>query len=379
MQTPLDPRGMWRQRLRWFKGGHLFLFSKNSVFFKSDNHLTLYHKALYFFGPTTHFIMFIFEPFITTLPFMCLVLRICPYGMDPILFWTHVGHIGISFFASVYDRSFDNVLTGICAKGGIRILYFTAFKACINTLMVAIGYKRPGAFKITRKAGDMAGGEDGRGEVDEEISISTADDSKVKKTPSNASGDRPGGSEDELEDGAAAGCTGTPGGRQLANAGRVDSELSLRNSALDLPGMARANGTASPGRVTGGRKKKEPTGEEAAGADRMDDRGWQLTDVHASLSKVTNVRKKFMPLDGTLDIWVLIIRLLIGLVAAVFGIIRLVKRDALIRWEEESTLIWLAIAFAIVDSTPGLLYLGCATPLPCISHMTTGYNIPARY
>eukprot|EP00892_Ulva_mutabilis_P012255 jgi/Ulvmu1/9401/UM051_0029.1 len=359
-ETPLDPRGMWRQRLRWFKGGHLFLFSKNSVFFKNDNHLTLYHKALYFFGPTTHFVMFVFEPFITTLPFMCLVFRVCPYGMDPILFWTHFAHIGISFFASVYDRSFDHILTGICAKGGIRILYFTAFKACVNTVMVALGYKKPGAFKITRKVGDMAGGEDGRGEVDEEeVSISTAVDAKVKATLSNASGDR---SEEEAHDDAVpVGGSGSGSGRNrgLANAGRVDSELSLRNSALDLNGLqrpaeaARAN---SPGRVTGGRKERG--GGEAAGAERMEDRAWDLTHVHAKLSKVTDVRKKFMPLDGTLDIWVLGIRLLISLTAAGFGIYRIAERDALVRWEERSTLIWLAIAFAIVDSTPGLLYFG---------------------
>lgn len=361
MQTPLDPRGMWRQRLRWFKGGHLFLFSKNSVFFQKDNHLTLYHKALYFFGPATHFVMFIFEPFITTLPFMCLVFRICPYGMDPILFWTHFAHIGISFFASVYDRSFDNILTGICAKGGIRILYFTAFKACINTIMVAFGYKKPGAFKVTRKAGDMAGGEDGRGEVDEQISISTADDSKVKQTASTASG-AGGGSEEDLDDAAAVSGTGSAtNNRPLANAGRVDSELSLRNSALDLPGLQRGQGTTnSPGRVTGGGRKKRGGGGEAAGGENVEDRGWDLTHVHASLSKVTNVRKKFMPLDGTLDIWVLVIRLFISLVAAGFGIYRIIDRDALTNWEERSTLIWLAVAFAIVDATPGLLYLGYA-------------------
>lgn len=355
VQTPLDARGMWRQRLRWFKGGHLFLFSKNSVFFKK-NHLTLYHKALYFFGPTTHFVMFIFEPFITTLPFMCLVLRICPYGMDPILFWTHIAHIGISFLCSVYDRSFENFLTGICAKGGIRILYFTAFKACINTMMVAAGYKKPGAFKITRKKGDMAGGEDGRGEVNEEMSVSTGDDSKVKQTPSTASGDRPISDDGEFEAAEPAGASVGSGNRPLGNASRVDSELSLRNSALELPGIARQNGPDSPGRVTGGPGKKG--GGEAAGAERMDDRGWQLTDLHAQLSRVTNVRKKFMPLDGTLDIWVLVIRLCISLVAAAFGVVRLVKREALIVWDEESTLIWLAVAFAIVDSTPGILYLG---------------------
>ena len=44
---PLEARAMWRQRFRWFKGGHLFLLSPTSVFFEKSTHMTLYQKSLY--------------------------------------------------------------------------------------------------------------------------------------------------------------------------------------------------------------------------------------------------------------------------------------------------------------------------------------------
>lgn len=39
------------------------------------------------------------------------------------------------------------------AKNGYRVLWFTSFKACINTIMVHTGWKNPGHFKFTPKAG----------------------------------------------------------------------------------------------------------------------------------------------------------------------------------------------------------------------------------
>lgn len=42
------------------------------------------------------------------------------------------------------------------AKTGYRVLWFTSFKACINTVMVHTGWKNPGHFKFTPKAGISA-------------------------------------------------------------------------------------------------------------------------------------------------------------------------------------------------------------------------------
>jgi hypothetical protein len=93
------------------------------------------------------------EPIMMTLPFFCLMLRICPYGMDATLFWTHIAHLLAQFGHSVYHLEFDKVVTAIQAKNGFRVLWFTSCKACINTIMVHTGWKNPGHFKFTPKAG----------------------------------------------------------------------------------------------------------------------------------------------------------------------------------------------------------------------------------
>ena len=58
LQVPLEPRFMWRQRLRWLKGAHLFLLGKDSVFFKKQPHMSFYQKSLYWLCPVAHFVQF---------------------------------------------------------------------------------------------------------------------------------------------------------------------------------------------------------------------------------------------------------------------------------------------------------------------------------
>ena len=45
-QVPLDPRSMWRQRLRWAKGGHLYVLAPDAVIWVKSPHLTVYQCAL---------------------------------------------------------------------------------------------------------------------------------------------------------------------------------------------------------------------------------------------------------------------------------------------------------------------------------------------
>jgi cellulose synthase/poly-beta-1,6-N-acetylglucosamine synthase-like glycosyltransferase len=62
VQVPLDARSMWRQRLRWFKGGHLFVLSKDSIFWRQQQHVTFLQKAAYCLGPAAHIVNFTAEP-----------------------------------------------------------------------------------------------------------------------------------------------------------------------------------------------------------------------------------------------------------------------------------------------------------------------------
>lgn len=50
------------------------------------------------------------EPIMFTLPFFCLVLDVCPYGMDSKLYWTHIAHLIGQFCYSVYHREWERVV-----------------------------------------------------------------------------------------------------------------------------------------------------------------------------------------------------------------------------------------------------------------------------
>ena len=72
-----------------------------------------------------------------------------------------------------------------------------------------------------------------------------------------------------------------------------------------------------------------------------------------------------MPLDGTFDIWVLGFFTILSLIAAVYGIIRLAQKNALLDWDSANeSLKWIGVVFAISDATPGLLFFGCVSSCP---------------
>jgi hypothetical protein len=84
--------------------------------------------------------------------------------------------------------------------------------------------------------------------------------------------------------------------------------------------------------------------------------------------QVTEVRKKFLPMDGTLDIWVLGFFTILNLTAAIYGVIRLAQKNALVEWDNANeSLKWIGVVFAIADASPGLLFFGCASPCFCVS------------
>jgi hypothetical protein len=283
----MDPRSMWRQRGRWMKGGHLYVMAPNSIFFKRTPHMTLYQKSLYWIAPIAHFSQLLGEPVMFTLPFFCLVLKQCPYGMDIYLFWTHFLHVGASFVFSIYHWDSRNVRAALSGKSATRILWFTAFKACMNTIMVFTGYKKAGHFKFTPKAGVSA----------EEAAVST-----------------------------------------VLNLGTCGPQ----SSNVMSEGTSR-NGTSAQGSDASLIRRKK----------------MEFSDVHDALSKVSETRKMCMPLDGTFDLWVLMLTTLLSTVALAVGVVRLVRRDALLDWENKNGLMWIGVVFALVDAAPGMLYLGC--------------------
>ena len=86
---------MWRQRLRWFKGGHLFVLSTDSIFFHRQKHVTLFQKLAYCLGPIAHFTNFWAEPIMCALARLLQCQAICLKRSKPVLTLHPLCHLEI--------------------------------------------------------------------------------------------------------------------------------------------------------------------------------------------------------------------------------------------------------------------------------------------
>jgi hypothetical protein len=255
------------------KGGHLFVLSKHSIFWTKQPNVSLFQKAAYCLGPFSHVVNFWAEPVMMLLPFMCLGLDVCAYGLDATLFATHVIRVGTSLLHSSYGHSWEIIMAGITSRSAARIQWFTGFKAVLNTIMVLVGFKRPPRFKVTPKT--------------------------------------------------------------------VVSAPAAEPAAADAPAQANpAAKAASP-----------PSGAEAPKQKEY--------KLHAALSRVTNLRRKCMPMDGTFDVWVLFAITASQIYALVCGLVRLYREGSFSSWKGAASVnvLWLGVVYALVDSVPGLLFL----------------------
>lgn len=151
MQVPHAPRDFWKQRSRWAKAAHLYILHPKSVFWRPQKHMTLYQKSLYLIPLMLHFTLVLAEPVMFTLPFICVVFNRCPYGIDLWLWGTHFLRLVITFIVSTHADSWAKRAAALHAHTSSRVLFFVNVKAVLNTLMVGVGWKRPGAFKETKK------------------------------------------------------------------------------------------------------------------------------------------------------------------------------------------------------------------------------------
>lgn len=93
---------------------------------------------------------------------------------------------------------------------------------------------------------------------------------------------------------------------------------------------------------------------------------------HDALSNITEKRKACMPYDGTLDFPVLFIVTAMNLVALIYGTVNLAREGEIIslRGTEEQNVKMIALVFALVEVTPGFLFLWYVhlipSALPCM-------------
>ena len=265
--------------------------------------MTFYQKTLYFAYPINDFIVTICMPVLFAYPFACLVMNTCPYGMDRLLFGTHVVQLVMAFVCAVYYSDVSSVTVAISDQIGSRVLWFTSAKACINLIMVRTGWKNPGHFKYTPKAS-------------ERVEASCASD-------------------------------GMP---QRAN-GTCDL-------VMEMKGYSSTGSNLGSTEVSSGIAGPEGTAQPPCGGGPLD-----APPVHAALSRVTEARRRVMPLGGTLDMWVLLAITAADLAAAAVGLMDLKDvHSSQLRWDAGSPVKMIAIVYAIIDAVPGLLFLGCAKP-----------------
>jgi hypothetical protein len=150
-QVPHAPRDFWKQRSRWAKAAHLYILDSKSVFWRRQQHMTLYQKSLYCIPLMLHFWIVLTEPVMFTLPFICVVWNLCPYGIDVWLWASHFLKLSITFILSTHADTWAKRVAALNAQTSSRILFFVNVKAVFNTIMVGLRWKLPGAFKETKK------------------------------------------------------------------------------------------------------------------------------------------------------------------------------------------------------------------------------------
>jgi hypothetical protein len=94
--------------------------------------------------------------------------------------------------------------------------------------------------------------------------------------------------------------------------------------------------------------------------------GCGLHKVHDKLSEVTEARKKCMPFEGTLDFPVLLVVTLLNIFTVGYWVNNVDDQKDIIsmRGTEQENVQMIAVVFALVEMTPGLLFLWCAHYLP---------------
>ena len=89
--------------------------------------------------------------------FICVTFDVCPYGIDVWLWLTHLLRLCITFLLSTHADTIGKRVSALHAQTSSRVLFFVNVKAVLNTIMVGVGWKLPGAFKETKKAGAKPG------------------------------------------------------------------------------------------------------------------------------------------------------------------------------------------------------------------------------
>jgi hypothetical protein len=181
-EVPRDARSIWKQRSRWASAAHMYVLDPKSVFWRKQPFMSFWQKSLYWIPLILHFIIIWAEPIMFAMPLMCLVADICPYGMDFLLWVTHFAKLLTTSIISSYADTMELSRAAVYNQAMTRVLFLVNVKAVVHTIMIYLGLKRLGGFKVTKKAGEKNGKQEGSSsdakalEVQERIAMKTPTD-----------------------------------------------------------------------------------------------------------------------------------------------------------------------------------------------------------
>jgi hypothetical protein len=103
----------------------------------------------------------------------------------------------------------------------------------------------------------------------------------------------------------------------------------------------------------------------------------QLWRVHDGLSHVTNLRKYCLPWEGTFDFWVLAGITGMNILSVYVGVSKLRNKDAIFSLKgcENENIQMIALVFAFIEATPGLLFIMCASTCPRVLTHKKGRHV----
>ena len=143
---------VFRQRSRWCKGHLQALFSRQDCpLFRRG--LSLTQRALYSSGAWAYAAAALTTPALASVPIAALAFDALPFAITPRLACAFVPYF-LAVHAVVYWCDAPDLLRALWFGGvATRLLWWTYFKALVNTALWSLGLKRKMAFKTTAKAG----------------------------------------------------------------------------------------------------------------------------------------------------------------------------------------------------------------------------------
>ena len=108
------------------------MLSPTSVFFEKHRHMTFYQKTLYWICLVANVLSIYADPVLMAMPFLCLVLEICVYGLDDLLFWTHFVNTIVLQVGGAYYTEWNRVKDSLKVRTPVAAIHLPSLFAHVD-------------------------------------------------------------------------------------------------------------------------------------------------------------------------------------------------------------------------------------------------------